>query len=123
MSLETSLFDNVKTIGGIGLKTVKTTGGQTFPMKGKGNAKLRFDSGEIKDVTDVLYVPGVTKNLLAVGALSDRGFKFLLMRNEVTVLRDTHAVAKGIRDKKNGLYKMLSNSPLDSEHCVAVNMI
>jgi transposase InsO family protein len=82
---------------------VKTAGGQTHPVAGKGTIVMDF-SEPIN--APVLYVPGVRKNLLSVGSLADRGLHFFFCKQDVVVLNTKHKViGHGLRDPSNGLYK------------------
>ena len=44
-----------------------------YPIKGSGEASYKFDSGKYLKVKDVLYVPGLKKNLLSISALDAKG--------------------------------------------------
>ena len=52
---------------------ITTAGGVKMPIAGQGDVILDTQSEKIKGVPQVLYVPGVTHNLLSVGAFTERG--------------------------------------------------
>lgn len=91
---------------------ISTAGGERLNIVGKGKVEISTDFGEIK-FGDVLYVPGVTKNLLSVGRIADgKGkYKLLFDSKKVWILKDfpapesSHVVTLGHRDHRNGLYK------------------
>jgi hypothetical protein len=45
------------------------------PIKGVGESNYKLNSGNAMKMKDVLYVPGLTKNLLSISALEKKGFK------------------------------------------------
>lgn len=65
-------------------------------------------SGEIKDVHDVLYVPGLAKNLLSIGSFADRGMVACFDENKCILYSKNHKqiVAEGTRNHNNGLYRL-----------------
>jgi hypothetical protein len=60
--------------------SVKTARGQAHKVVGKGQATIKFPSGTITNIPGVLYVPGVTKNLLSVGAITDSGILLIFQQ-------------------------------------------
>jgi len=44
---------------------------------GIGNIRMRMFDGHIRTLTDVHHIPDLKKNLLSLGALKARGYKFL----------------------------------------------
>jgi hypothetical protein len=47
-----------------------TAGGEHHPVQASGNSIVKTSAGEIK-LTNVKYVPTLTKNLILVGAVAD----------------------------------------------------
>jgi hypothetical protein len=52
---------------------IRTVGGHVMPVTVQGTIQLEGTSGEVKKVNNVLYIPGVTTNLLSVGKFTDLG--------------------------------------------------
>ena len=48
-----------------------------------GSTSLQLDSGTVLHVDDILYVPGLKKNLLSVVGLEDKGHRVLFMDKKV----------------------------------------
>jgi hypothetical protein len=48
-----------------------------YPIKGVGESNYKLNSGTPMKMKDVLYVPGLTKNLLSISALEKKDFKEL----------------------------------------------
>ncbi|KMQ86103.1 retrovirus-related pol polyprotein from transposon tnt 1-94 [Lasius niger] len=82
-----------------------------IPTGGTGNAKLKLNcNGAIKDVKDVIYVPGLAANLLSVAKLTEKGLVVVFSGNECRIfLKDAYraegeAVATG--SKCDGVFKL-----------------
>ena len=46
----------------------------TYTIEGNGSTSLKLDSGWSLHLEEILYVPGLKKNLLSVGVLEDKGY-------------------------------------------------
>lgn len=69
VSGEKSAFTSINPTSGA---QIRSTGGHSHSVARVGNVALQLSSGEIKSINSVLYAPGITKNLLSVGALADQ---------------------------------------------------
>lgn len=56
---------------------VKLGDGKLHDVKGKGVISVQTKRGKSKLMHDVLYVPGLTQNLLSVGQLMKKGYKMI----------------------------------------------
>lgn len=91
---------------------ISTAGGHTLNVAGKESVEVSTPSGGIQ-IDNVLYVPGIRKNLLSVGSIADGEDrpKILFDSTHCWILRDFplpaahQVITKGKRDQKNGLYK------------------
>ncbi|KAK3016018.1 hypothetical protein RJ639_007337 [Escallonia herrerae] len=54
---------------------VKLGNGKFVKVEGKGEIDVRTKKGSSKFITDVLYVPSLSQNLLSVGQLNQKGYK------------------------------------------------
>ena len=54
-----------------------------YPIKRVGEASYKLDSGNPFKMKDVLYVPGLKKNLLSISALYKKGFKVAFIDGKV----------------------------------------
>jgi hypothetical protein len=83
-----------------------------YPIKGVGESNYKIDLGTPMKMKDVLYVPGLTKNLLSISALDKKGFRVAFIDGEVlmwpkgTTIED--AIVIGIEE--GGLYKLKGHS-------------
>ena len=79
-----------------------------YPIKGVGETSYKLDSRKPLKIKNVLYVPGLKKNLLSIQALEENGFKVTFIDGEVLMwprgktLDD--AIVIGVQE--GGLYKL-----------------
>lgn len=105
VSGDSSAFSSIHPTSG---SHVRSAGGQSHNVVGVGNADIQLPSGEIKTISSVLYTPGITKNLLSVGTLTDQ-HKTLVFRSngcfviDNATLRVENFVA---RENNKGLYRL-----------------
>jgi hypothetical protein len=83
-----------------------------YPIKGVGESNYKLDSRTPMKMKDVLYVPGLTKNLLFVLALDKKGFKVAFIDGEVFMWPKGKTIeyAIVIRTEEGGLYKLKGHS-------------
>ena len=87
---------------------VRSAGGQTHSVAGVGDVDVRFLSGEIKTIPSVLYTPGITKNLLSVGSLTDQQKTLVFRDNGCFVVDNVTSKIEAFAERENrkGLYKL-----------------
>ena len=54
-----------------------------YPIKGSGEASYKLDSRKSLKMKDVLYVPGLKKNILSIFALDSRGIRVSFVDGQV----------------------------------------
>jgi hypothetical protein len=54
-----------------------------YAIKGVGESNHKLNSGNSLNMKDVLYVPGLTKNILYISALEKKGFRVSFIDGEV----------------------------------------
>ena len=54
-----------------------------YPIKGSGESSYKLDSGKSMKMKDVLFVPGLKKNLLSIFALDAKGMRFSFLDGQV----------------------------------------
>jgi hypothetical protein len=83
-----------------------------YPIKGVGESNHKLDSGNSLKIKDVLYVPGLTKNLLFISDLENKGFKFSFIDGEVLMWAKGETLNEAIiiGSEENGLYKLKGHS-------------
>jgi hypothetical protein len=56
-----------------------------YAVKGEGTILFQLESGGSLEAQDVLYVPGLKKNLLSVSVMEDRGFVVMFKKGKVLI--------------------------------------
>jgi hypothetical protein len=54
-----------------------------YPIKGVGESNYKLKSRNSMKMKSILYVPGLTKNLLSISALEKKGFRVAFIDGEV----------------------------------------
>jgi hypothetical protein len=54
-------------------------------VRGVGTTSFQLESGDTIHIQDVLYVPGLKKNLLSTSTLEDKGYRVAFMNGQVLV--------------------------------------
>ena len=66
-------------------KKVELGDGSTFDIKGVGSTKIQLDSGMLINVEEILYVPGLKKNVISVTVLEDKGYSVTFSEGKVLI--------------------------------------
>jgi hypothetical protein len=83
-----------------------------YPIKGVGQSSYKLDSGKPMKMKEVLFVPGLKKNLLAISALDEKGYRVAFVDGQVLLWprRKTFDDAVVIGVQEGGLYKLKGRS-------------
>jgi hypothetical protein len=99
----------------VGINSVSFVVGQSHKAHGKGTVGAAHNE-EIK-MNNVLYVPGVKKKLLSVGAIANMGYVVMFSPNKCWIVSKKYPhriIVDGMKDTVNGLYRLVSiGSPRD----------
>ena len=71
---------------------------------GIGNIHMRVFDGQVQTLTNVQHVPDLKKNLLSLGTLEARGYKFSSTDGEIKVTKGSMMILKG--ERTTNLYKL-----------------
>ena len=85
-----------------------TAGGEIHSVQAIGTSNVHTPAGSIK-LTNIKYVPTLTKSLVSVGAIIDTGSQVIFSASHCWVtspIDQKHVVAIGHRDPQNGLYSL-----------------
>jgi hypothetical protein len=63
-------------------------GGMARAIRGVGNVRFQLKFGGLLEIDGVLFVPGLSVNLLSVSSLQDVGYCILFKRNNVFIYRE-----------------------------------
>ena len=79
-----------------------------YSIKGGGEAVYHLDSGKRMKMKEVLYVPGLKKNLLSISTLEEKGFRVAFVDGQVLMWpkgkKFDDAVVIGMHE--GGLYRL-----------------
>jgi hypothetical protein len=91
-----------------------------YPIKGVGESNYKLDSGTPMKMKDVLYVPGLTKNLLSISALDKKGFRVAFIDGEVLMWPKGKTMEEAIvvGKEKGGFYKLKGHSKASLTHSI-----
>jgi len=92
---------------------VVNEGGMARVVRGVGNVRFQLEFGGLLEIDGVLFVPGLSVNLLSVSALEDVGYCVLFKREHVFIYREgvDPVELQLIGNQVNRLY-MLRGQPL-----------
>lgn len=105
VSGDPNVFSSISPTSG---SQIKSAGGQSHDVTGVGNVDIQGLSGEIKTISFVLYTPGITKNLLSVGSLTNQQ-KTLVFNSTCCFVIDkitSRIEAFAHRENGKGLYRL-----------------
>lgn len=107
VSSEQDVFTSIRPTSGA---QVRSAGGHSHPVAGVGNVELQLSSGEIKSISSVLYTPGITKNLLSIGALTDQDKTLVFKSNGCFIFNNSSLRMEvfASRERCHGLYRLSS---------------
>jgi hypothetical protein len=90
------------------------------PIKGVRESTYKLDSGTSMKMKDVLYVPGLTKNLLSISTLDKKGFRVAFIYGEVLMWPKGKTIEDAIviGTKECGLYKLKGHSDAALTHSI-----
>ena len=90
-----------------------------YPIKEVGESNYKLNLGNSMKMKDVLYVPGLTKNLLSISALEKKGFKIAFIDGEVFIWAKGKTMKEAIViGKEGGLYKLKGHSEATMTHAI-----
>jgi hypothetical protein len=90
-----------------------------YPIKGVGESNYKLNSVNSMKMKDVLYVPGLTKNLISISTLENKGFKVSFIDGEVLMWAKGETMKEAIViGNEGGLYKLKGHSEVAMTHAI-----
>ena len=79
-----------------------------YPIKGSGESSYKLDSGKSLTMKEVLFVPGLKKNLLSISAIDAKGTRVAFVYGQVLMCPKGNTIddVVVIGEKEGGLYKL-----------------
>jgi hypothetical protein len=80
----------------------------TYEIKGYGAASFQLQLSNIFHIDEILYVPGLKKNLISVAMLKSKGYSIAFIRGKALMwsLNEDISAAMIIGTRESGLYKI-----------------
>lgn len=114
----TSFRDKFESFSEQNLEEVTIGDNSTRPIKGIGSCSIYLNSGITLQLNNVLYVPGIKRNLVSISGLSDQGYKIAFQENKVLSWSKNanikKAISIGVRD--GSLYKLYNQQNFALSH-------
>jgi hypothetical protein len=81
----------------------------TYPVEGIGQASVQLKTGNNVHLSNVLYVPGLEKNLVSISCLEDKGNRIVFVDGKVLSWPKDSSIenARVIGTLEGGLYRLL----------------
>jgi hypothetical protein len=91
-----------------------------YPIKGIGESNYKLDSENSITMKDILYVPGLKKNLLSISTLDKKGYRVAFIDGEVLIWAKGETLNEAIiiRSEENGLYKLKGHPETAMIHAI-----
>jgi hypothetical protein len=91
-----------------------------YPIKGVGESNFKLNSGNSLKMKDVLYVPGLKKNLLSISALEKKGYRVAFIYGEVLMWAKGETINEAIiiGSEENGLYRLKGHLETAMAHAI-----
>ena len=103
MSGDETSFVNLDTTD---VRQIEVGNKQVIQSKGIGTARISFNDGNSVTISNVLYVPGISCNLLSVGELDARGFSCNFSNSTLTIIRRESNLVVAHGTKESNVYKL-----------------
>jgi hypothetical protein len=84
----------------------------TYPVEGFGQASVKLELGNHVHLSNVLYVPGLEKNLVSISCLEDKGNRIAFMDGKVLSWHKNSNIedARVIGSREGNLYRLLEQN-------------
>jgi hypothetical protein len=89
--------------------------GKILTSAGKGDVRIILKNGKSARITSVLYVPGISTNLLSVNRLTSAGYNISFSNDRCNILLASKVVATATLSP-DGLYRLDYSTPKDTEY-------
>ncbi|KAL6579885.1 hypothetical protein OROMI_007909 [Orobanche minor] len=97
-----AMFDTLQSEGQLG--EIKVGNAQKVKIEGVGSVRFKLHDGTVKTALNVKYVPGATANLLSLGVLTSRGYRYVGRRQMCKVYKGKRLILQGRKGARNICY-------------------
>lgn len=90
----------------------------TYPVKGIGTCSIHLSTRVTLHLKDVLFVPGIKRNLISIFGLADQGYRFFFQESKVLYWIKNSNIKNviSIGVKEGSLYKICNSTNLALNH-------
>jgi hypothetical protein len=84
----------------------------TYDIKGFGSASFQLQTGNVFHINEILYVPGLKKNLISVAVLESKGYSVAFSKGKA-LMRPSNgslSLVMTIETQEGGLYKIIGQA-------------
>ena len=108
------MFETLNDKGQFG--EIKVGSMQMMKIEGVGSVRFKLHDGSVKTTLNVKYVPGAARNILSLGVLTSRGYRYVGRQDTCKVYKRDQLVIRG-RKMPNNLYYMEGEALKGMAYC------
>ncbi|GJV31513.1 hypothetical protein Tco_1391913 [Tanacetum coccineum] len=97
-----AMFETLNGNGQFG--EIKVGSKHTMKIEGVGSVRFKLHNGSVKTALNVKYVPGAARNILLLGALTSRGYRYVGRKDTCKVYKTDQLVIRGRKIPNNLCY-------------------
>ncbi|GJX10909.1 hypothetical protein Tco_0200768 [Tanacetum coccineum] len=112
-----AMFETLNGKGQFG--EIKVGSKQMMKIEGVGRVRFKLHDGSVKTALNVKYVPGAAKNILSLGVLTSRGYRYVGRKYTCKVYKRDQLVIRGRKIPNNLCY--LEGEALQGRTCCGGN--
>ncbi|GJZ90445.1 retrovirus-related pol polyprotein from transposon TNT 1-94 [Tanacetum coccineum] len=112
-----AMFETLNGKGQFG--EIKVGSKQMMKIEGVGSVRFKLHDGSVKTALNVKYVPGAARNILSLGVLTSRGYRYVGRKDTCKVYKRDELVIRGRKIPNNLCY--LEGEALQGRTCCGGN--
>ncbi|GKE28492.1 retrovirus-related pol polyprotein from transposon TNT 1-94 [Tanacetum coccineum] len=112
-----AMFETLNGKGQFG--EIKVGSKQMMKIEGVGSVRFKLHDGSVKTALNVKYVPGAARNILSLGVLTSRGYRYVGRKDTCKVYKRDQLVIRGRKIPNNLCY--LEREALQGRTCCGGN--
>ncbi|GJY60807.1 retrovirus-related pol polyprotein from transposon TNT 1-94 [Tanacetum coccineum] len=97
-----AMFETLNDKGQFG--EIKVGSKQMMKIEGVGSVRFKLHDGSVKTALNVKYVPGAARNILSLGVLTSRGYRYVGRKDTCKVYKRDQLVIRGRKIPNNLCY-------------------
>lgn len=97
-----AMFETLNGKGQFG--EIKVGNKEKMKVEGVGRVHFKLHDGSVRTALNVKYIPGATTNILSLGVLTSRGYRYVGRKDTCKVYKGDRLVLRGRKNSKNLCY-------------------